>query len=63
VRNFRGDPIEDLSTLEQEYERHLFPLARVFDPDDRATGFQEHCDYDRDRIKLWNAFNREFIRL
>jgi hypothetical protein len=62
VRNFRGEPSEDLSTPEQEYERHLFPLARVFDPDDWATGFQEHWDYDRDHIKLWNAFNREFIR-
>jgi hypothetical protein len=62
VRNFRGEPIEDLSTPEQEYERHLFPLARVFDPDDWATGFQEHWDYDRDRIKQWHAFNREFVR-
>ena len=61
-RNFRGEITADYSTAEKEYEACLFPLAKVFDPDDWYTGFQEHWDYDREKIKLWNSFNREVIR-
>jgi hypothetical protein len=61
-RNFRGEITADYSTGEREYEACLFPLARVFDPDDWYTGFQEFWDYDREKIKLWNTFNREVIR-
>lgn len=62
IRNFRGEPIEDYSTLEKEYEGHLFPLSRVFDPDDWRDGFEEYWDYDKTEIKLWNAFNKEFVK-
>src|SRR3954452_5858748 len=52
VRNFRNEVIEDYSTPELEYAAHYFPLARLFDPDEWVMGFQEHWDYDRDKIKL-----------
>lgn len=51
----------DLSTPEKEYETGLFPLDRVFDPDEWAEGFDEHHDYEREIRKLWNSFNRSFI--
>ena len=61
-RNFRGEVTADYSTAEKEYEACLFPLAKVFDPDDWSTGFQEKWDYDREKIKLWNSFNREVVQ-
>jgi hypothetical protein len=62
VRDFRGQRLEDYSTAELEYQAHLFPLAKVFDPDDWSMGFQQYWDYDRDKIKLWHAFQREVVR-
>ena len=61
-RNFRGEIIKDYSTPELEYAAHMFPLAKVFDPDEWSMGFQEHWDYDRDKIRLWNSFRSEVVR-
>ncbi|MEO3829174.1 hypothetical protein [Actinomadura sp. B10D3] len=62
VRNFRGEILEDYSAVELEYRAQLFPLAKVFDPDDWSMGFQEHWDYDRNKVKLWHAFRKEVVR-
>jgi hypothetical protein len=62
VRNFRGEILDDYSTPDKEYQAHLFPLDRVFDPDDWSLGFQEYWDFDREKIKLWHAFQREIVR-
>ncbi|MET8349023.1 DUF262 domain-containing protein [Micromonospora sp. NPDC005206] len=61
VRNFRKEPIRDYSTPDKEYDAHFFPLHQVFDPDNWSMGFQEYWDYDREKIKLWNAFRREVV--
>lgn len=61
IRNFRGEEIENYATPEREYAACLFPLAKVFDTDDWYTGFQEYWDYDKDKIKFWNTFNKEVI--
>ena len=60
-RNFRGDVTADCSTAEKEYESCLFPLAKAFDPDDWYMGFQEHWDYDKEKSKFWNSFNRDVL--
>ncbi len=62
VRNFRNEVIEDYSSPALEYAKHYFPLARLFDPDEWAMGYQEHWDFDRDQIRLWHAFHREVIK-
>jgi hypothetical protein len=61
VRNFRREVIEDYSTPNREYQAHLFPLHQVFDADDWAMGFQEHWDYNREKIQLWHRFQREIV--
>lgn len=62
VRNFRSEVLEDYSTPEREYEAGLFPLTAVFDPDEWSMGYQEFWDYDREKIKVWNAFYREVVK-
>jgi hypothetical protein len=61
VRNFRGEVIENISTPEKEYEAHLFPLNKVFDPDDWHMGYQEFWDYEREKSQFWNNFRREVL--
>jgi len=62
VRNFRNETVNDYSTPEKEFEAGLFPLHLVFDPDDWQMGYQEFWDYDKERIKTWNTFNKQVIR-
>lgn len=62
VRNFRNEVLQDYSTPEKEYEAGLFPLYSVFDYDDWSMGFQEHWDYDKEKLQLFNAFNKEIIK-
>lgn len=61
-RNFRGEITSDYSTAEKEYAACLFPLTKIFAHDDWSMGFQEHWDYEKEMIKLWNAFNSTVIR-
>lgn len=62
VRNFRGEVTEDYSTPEKEYAAHLFPLNRVFDEDDWFMGYQEFWEYEKEKLKLWNAFRKEVVQ-
>lgn len=62
VRNFRNETVYDYSTPEKEFEAGLFPLHLVFDPDDWQMGYQEFWDYDKERIKAWNTFNKQVIK-
>ncbi|MEU9844906.1 DUF262 domain-containing protein, partial [Actinomadura sp. NPDC048032] len=62
LRNFRREVLEDYSSPEREYEAHLFPLDKVFAHEDWSMGFQEYWDYEREKIKLWNAFHRTVLR-
>jgi hypothetical protein len=62
VRNFRSEVIEDYSTPSHEYDAGMFPLHMVFEPDDWSMGYQEHWDYDKDRIKTWNLFYKEVVK-
>lgn len=61
LRNFRGEVIEDYSDRDREYAARLFPLNQLFDHDDWYMGFQEHWDYAKDKMQLWNRFNREVL--
>ena len=62
IRRFGRDVIEDYSTSEREYETMLFPLSKVFDPDEWMEGFQEFWDYDKEKTRFWNRFNREIVK-
>ncbi|MBL8165216.1 MAG: DUF262 domain-containing protein [Anaerolineae bacterium] len=62
VVNFRGEVIDDYSTPDKEYAAHRFPLSRVFDSSDWRTGYQEYWNYNSDKIKLFNTFERDVIK-
>lgn len=62
LRNFRGEVLQDYSAPDKEYEAAMFPLYHIFDGDDWRVGFEEHWDYDKEKVKLWNEFNKEIVK-
>lgn len=62
IRNFRGEVIADYSTPAKEYEAGLFPFAQIFDCSDWRAGYSEFWDYDREKVKRFDAFEREIIK-
>jgi len=62
VKTIGGEIVRDLSSREKEYEQLVFPLARVFDLDEWKEGYDEHWDYDKDKLRLFTRFNNEVIK-
>jgi len=62
VRNFRGEVLEDFSSPEKEYEVGLFPLTKILDCADWRSDFEEYWDYEREKIILFNSFEKEVIK-
>jgi hypothetical protein len=62
IKRFGRDVLEDYSTAEREYEAMLFPLRNVFDTDDWMEGFQEFWDFNKEKTRFWNTFNRNIVK-
>lgn len=61
VKNFRGEIVEDYSTREKEFKAGLFPATEIFDCASWRAAHNEAWDYDREKVKLFDAFDREII--
>ena len=61
-RDFRGQPILDLSTPEKEYDLEKFPFARISDSADWRMGHQEFFKYDPERSRLFNRFEKAVVK-
>jgi hypothetical protein len=59
--DFRGNILTDYSTPAKEYNHEVFPIAQIFDCSDWRSGYQEFWDYDKDKIKLFDKFEKEVI--
>ena len=62
IKRFGRDVVRDYSAPEREYEAMLFPLSKVFGTDEWMEGFQDYWDYDREKTRFWNTFNREIVK-
>jgi hypothetical protein len=62
TRNFRGEIVTDYSTPAKEYEAGLFPFAQIFDCSDWRSGYSEFWDYDREKAKRFDAFEKEIVK-
>ena len=47
--------------VNEEYKNEMFPVNKVFNPDDWIAEYQEHWDYQKEKIKFSNRFRREVI--
>lgn len=62
VKRFGREVIKDYSTQEREYEMMIFPLNKVFDTDEWMEGFQEFWDFDKQKTRFWNNFNKSIVK-
>jgi len=61
VRNFRGEPLLDLSAREREFDEHVFPICEVFDDFEWRSGYQERHGFDADVLRRFNEFEKEIV--
>src|SRR5215472_7805819 len=52
----------DLSKRDKEFKHGFFPLAYVFDCADWKAGYNEYWDYDKTKLKIWDAFEKDVIK-
>ncbi len=62
TRNFGREIFLDLSSPEKEYASDMFPVRLIFDSAEWRQGHSEYWDFDRDKMKLFNTFEREVIK-
>ncbi len=62
VKAFGGEITLDVTTPEREYAVDLFPVNRIFDSADWRQAYSEHWDFDREKMRLFNEFEREVIK-
>jgi hypothetical protein len=62
VKTFGGEITLDVTTPEREYAADLFPVNRIFDSAEWRQAYTEHWSFDRDKMRLFNDFEREVIK-
>lgn len=62
TENIGRDIVLDLSKEESEFKNLMYPVCMVDDYDEWRTKFSEYWDYDKDKIKFWNEFERRIIK-
>ena len=62
TENIGRDIVLDLSTEQNEFKHLMYPVCMVDEYDEWRTKFSEYWDYDRDKIKFWNEFERRIIK-
>lgn len=62
VKAFGGEITLDVTTPEREYALDLFPVNRIFGSADWRQAYSEHWNFDRDKMRLFNEFEREVIK-
>ena len=62
MRNFRGEVLIDCSSNDKQFENGLFPLQKVLDSSDWRLDYNQFWDNDRDKAKLFDAFEKEVIK-
>ena len=62
TENIGRDVVLDLSAEEFEFKNLMYPVCMVDEYDEWRTKFSEYWDYDREKIKFWNEFERRIIK-
>ena len=62
TENIGRDIVLDLSKEEYEFKNLMYPVCMVDEYDEWRTKFSEYWDYDKDKIKFWNEFEKRIIK-
>lgn len=60
--NIGREIVLDLTNDDKEFENLMYPVSMVDEYDVWRTKFIEYWDYDRDKIKFWNEFEKTIIK-
>ena len=62
TKSFGGEITLDITTLEREYAADLFPVNRIFSSADWRQAYSEYWNFDREKMRLFNDFERDVIK-
>ena len=62
TKSFGGEVTLDVTTLEREYAVDLFPVNRIFGSADWRQAYSEYWNFDREKMRLFNDFERDVIK-
>lgn len=62
VRNFGGSITLDVTTADREFAADLFPVNRIFKSAEWRQAYSEHWNFDREKMRLFNEFERMVIK-
>ena len=62
VKAFGGKITLDVTTPEHEYGSELFPVHRIFDSAEWRQAYSEHWNFDADKMRSFNEFERDVIK-
>ncbi|MCY3722586.1 MAG: DUF262 domain-containing protein [Candidatus Poribacteria bacterium] len=58
--NRKAEPI-DLSSIQDQYENHMFPVHQIFESADWRQGYMKHWNQDAEKIDLLFTFETKII--
>jgi hypothetical protein len=62
TKSFGGEITLDIAKPDREYSADLFPVNRIFASADWRQAYSEHWNFDREKMRLFNDFERDVIK-
>ena len=62
AKSFGGEITVDVTTPERECAADLFPVNRIFGSAEWRQAYSEHWNFDREKMRLFNDFERDVIK-
>ena len=62
VKSFGGQTTLNVATPEREYAADVFPVNRILDSADWRQDYSEHWEFNVDKMRLFNEFERNVIK-
>jgi hypothetical protein len=62
TKSFGGEVTMDVTSPDREYAADLFPVNRIFASADWRQAYSEHWNFDREKMRLFNDFERDVIK-
>lgn len=62
TKSFGGEVTLDVTTALHEYAADLFPVNRIFGSAEWRQAYSEHWNFDREKMRLFNDFERDVIK-
>jgi len=62
TENIGRNIVLDLTKEENEFKNLMYPVCMVDEYDEWRTKFSEYWDFDKEKIKFWNEFERKIIK-